>query len=209
METAVETGREGARAMGERAIGERAIGERPDDAPRRRGAEVHRLIVAAPPARRAPEDAIPVPVPEPASPPEAPAEGRDVLRLTETTEVLVKAARNLNESVEELAASRSLARWHFVGWGFVLVLVPVLVMALVPRLPDPMKTGIATAILGAADPWAAGNEMLFRSDPRSFAQVYAGWKIIEDNGAAIEACRAQAQAARAPVTCSVTIKAQP
>lgn len=194
METAVETGREGAKS---------------EDAPRRRGAEVHRLIVAAPATRRPPEDAIPVPVPEPAPRPEAPAEGRDVLRLTETTEVLVKAARDLNESVEELAASRSLARWHFIGWGFVLVLVPVLVMALVPRLPDPMKTGIATAILGAADPWAAGNEMLFRSDPRSFAQVYAGWKIVEDNGPAIEACRAQAQAARAPVACSVTIKAQP
>ncbi len=194
METAVGTGREGARS---------------EDTPRRRGAEVHRLIVAAPAVRRAPEDAIPVPMPEPLPPSDAPAEGRDVLRLTETTEVLVRAARDLNESVEELAASRSLARWHFIGWGFVLVLVPVLVMALVPRLPDPMKTGIATAILGAADPWAAGNEMLFRSDPRSFAQVYAGWKIVEDNGPAIEACRAQAQAARAPVTCSVTIKAQP
>jgi hypothetical protein len=194
--TAVETGRDDAR-----------ITERPgfgDDTPRRRGAEVHRLVVAATPARRAPEDAVPVPVPEPAA-----AEGRDVLRLTETTEVLVRAARELNESVEELAATRSLARWHFVGWGFVLILVPVLVMALVPRLPDPMKTGIATAILGAADPWAAGNEMLFRSDPRSFAQVYAGWKLIEDNGPAIEACRAQAQSSGGPVTCSVTIKAQP
>lgn len=196
METAVETGREDTKPF------DRIFGDEP---PRRRGAEVHRLVVAPPPPRRVPEDAVPVPVP---GPPPAP-EGRDVLRLAETTEVLVKAARELNDSVEELAATRSLARWHFVGWGFVLILVPVLVMALVPRLPDPMKTGIAAAILGAADPWAAGNEMLFRSDPRSFAQVYAGWKLIEDNGPAIEACRVQAQAAGGPVACSITIKAQP
>lgn len=200
METAIETGREGIRPLG-------SSGPLGDDAPRRRGAEVHRLVVAAPTPRRAPEDAVPVPQPAPAPPPNP--EGRDVLRLTETTEVLVRAARDLNDSVEELAASRSLARWHFVGWGFILILVPVLVMALVPRLPDPMKAGIATAILGAADPWTAGNEMLFRSDPRSFAQVYAGWKLIEDNGSAIEACRAQAKAAGGPVTCSVTIKSQP
>lgn len=199
METAVETGREGTRPFGE---GVRPFGE---EAPRRRGAEVHRLVVPPPPPRRVPEDAVPVPVPE--SPP-AP-ESRDVLRLTETTEVLVRAARELNESVEELAATRSLARWHFVGWGFVLILVPVLAMALVPRLPDPLKTGIAMAILGPADSWTVGNEMLSRADPHSFAQVYAGWKLIEENGAAIEACRNQARTAGAPVTCSVTIKAQP
>lgn len=202
METAVETGREDAKIFGDRALGDRTL---VDDAPRRRGAEVHRLVVASPP-RRAPEEAVPVPLPEPVPPA---VEGRDVLKLNQTTEVLVKAARELNDSVEELAATRSLARWHFVGWGFVLVLVPVLVMALVPRLPDPMKTGITAAIFGAPDPWTAGMEMLFRSDPRSYAQVYAGWKLIDDNGPAIEACRAQAQASGGPVTCSVTIKAQP
>ncbi len=199
METAVETGREGVRADKIFADGTVA-----DDAPRRRGAEVHRLVVAAPP-RRAPEEAVPVPLPEP--PPAV--EGRDVLRLNETTQVLVKAARELTDSVEELAATRSLARWHFVGWGFVLILVPVLIMALVPRLPDTMKTAIAMAILGPADSWAVGNEMLSRSDPRSFAQVYAGWKLMEENGPAIEACRVQAQSSGAPVACSITIKAQP
>ncbi|NIJ18314.1 DUF6118 family protein [Sphingobium vermicomposti] len=140
------------------------------------------------------------------------ARREDARLVAEARSALDQATREIGNRLASARRGDEQNRWLYLfgGGGVLLGLLFYAVLAgpIARAMPDSWHwpERMATRGLGEATPWNAGQRLMQRAAPASWAAIVAADPLADGNREALQRCREAATKAKKPVRCTINVK---
>ena len=140
------------------------------------------------------------------------ARREDQWLITEARTGLDQAVRDIGNRVASARRGDEQNRWLYIVGGGGLMLGLLLYAALAGPIARTMPASwqwperMAARTLDASSLWYAGQQLMQRAAPQSWAMIVAAHPLADGNRRALEACREAAAKAKKAVRCAIEVK---